>query len=124
MPLDGNERDYDKPAVVSLDGLIAWLRTQDPATKYAFTDILDCLLCRYGRANGVDVHSADDNSIFMRDRNRHEVFPAGADIAADFPWTYGAALERALAYRSRHEPTIGGLCFEAASAAAKIGGKS
>jgi len=37
----------------SLEGLAAWLRTQEPETEYEGGDIYDCLLCRYFRAAGV-----------------------------------------------------------------------
>jgi hypothetical protein len=36
----------------TLDGLIAWLATQDPNTRYEFNDGNDCLITRFVLANG------------------------------------------------------------------------
>ena len=39
----------------SVEGLVAWLETQDGATEYEYGSGHDCLLCRYFRARGVPV---------------------------------------------------------------------
>lgn len=41
-----------KPKILSLEGLIAWLEIQNPATRYSFVSNTDCLLARYFRAKG------------------------------------------------------------------------
>jgi hypothetical protein len=33
-----------------LNGLIAWLETQDGATEYSFWSLDDCLICRFVKA--------------------------------------------------------------------------
>jgi hypothetical protein len=105
MPFDGRVKDYEtKPDVFSLEGLIAWLETQNPETKYEYTSPTDCVLCRYFRAHGYV------NAIVTRDHlvgERH--FPMAMKIAAhgcerwpdrlQFTWNYGAALERARALK-------------------------
>lgn len=63
MPLDSTNwsqtETETKPAVFSLEGLIAWLETQPPKTKYEFVDNKDCLLCRYFRSRGIQVYGID-----------------------------------------------------------------
>jgi hypothetical protein len=42
--------DWDKtakPDVMSVEGLAAWLETQQPETMYVYGDCRDCLICRY-----------------------------------------------------------------------------
>src|SRR5258708_25380956 len=46
MPFDSKDFVETKPAV-SLEGLIAWLETKDPATTYVGGDDRDCLFCRW-----------------------------------------------------------------------------
>jgi hypothetical protein len=41
-----------KPKILSLEGLITWLETQNPATRYSFVSNTGCLLARYFRAKG------------------------------------------------------------------------
>ena len=84
----------------SVEGLISWLERQPLETEYDFTDITDCLLCRYGRARGLDVNSAGSNTISHRSGGRiivSTVFPDDTCIAGTRPYTYGAALARAKA---------------------------
>ena len=100
MPFDGEISDYAKPDVFSVEGLLAWLDTQDPATEYDYFDTDDCLLCRYGRARGLKVKWAGGNSIRIG-RIRHEVFPENTFIACADPWTYGAAAQRCRDYLAR-----------------------
>lgn len=49
------DKQWDKkPEVFSLKGLIAWLETQDPSTRYNFLDVRDCLITRYLESNGYE----------------------------------------------------------------------
>jgi len=88
MPFDGRVKDYETKAdVFSLEGLIAWLETQNPETEYDYTDISDCLLTRWMRASGqrdFGFSGSPDHTA-----NRFTV------AAGNFPHTYGAALRRA-----------------------------
>ncbi len=88
MPFDSKDFVETKPDVFSLEGLIAWLETQDPATTYCWVDGGHCLLAQYAKAVG---------STYLKvtvglNGGRHGE-PDG--IAILRPWTYGAALERA-----------------------------
>ena len=38
----------------TLPHFVAWLRTRDPAEEYEISSIKDCLICRYGKAHGVE----------------------------------------------------------------------
>jgi hypothetical protein len=88
----------------SLDGLIAWLLTQDPCTEYGFLRCGDCLIARYAGAMGIRLNEmsaelfaiycgVDPGCIAIGDMNivRDRCIPA---LKMD---TYGAALERAKA---------------------------
>ena len=98
---DGLPEKYEtKPDVFSLRGLIAWLETQDPATRYNYVDDADCLLCRYFRSAGYDVFTLS-RSGFATWPNIHSNVKYPDEMAAVCntglcgAWTYGAALERA-----------------------------
>jgi hypothetical protein len=43
----------DIEAILTKENVVAWLRAQDPATEYDFTDSTNCLLCRFLRDRGV-----------------------------------------------------------------------
>lgn len=97
MPFDGKNFQQTKPNVFSLEGLIAWLETQDPATGYDWHNCQgDCLIGHYGSAMGVDWHKIHDVAFgdgWLR---------VASSLSG--PATYGAALERArrlLAKRTR-----------------------
>lgn len=104
MPFDGKNFTETKPAVVSLEGLIAWLREQDPATEYNFKDIRDCLLCRYFKAKGltgVSVGGATYRADGQRGLLPYEMTSAVVRRNAFGGWDYGTALSRALALQAR-----------------------
>lgn len=103
MPFEGFERlpqatpiTETKPEVFSLEGLVAWLETQNPATIYAFWQSSKCgggcLLHRYLVASGK--HPDDDYAeiawLVVRDDLELQ-----DEVARPTPWTYGAALDRA-----------------------------
>jgi hypothetical protein len=69
----------------SVAGLASYLETRDPAETYIYMNCQMCLLHEYGEAIGIEY-------------NRPDAFGGALeDIAAQFPHTYGAALERARA---------------------------
>jgi len=74
-------------SVYSVEGLINWLETQPPKTKYTFVNGKDCLITRYIRA----VTGREEPSTLA------EVHKWGFEKIANAPHrqTYGAALYRA-----------------------------
>lgn len=89
-----------KPGVFSLEGLIAWLRTQEPAKEYDYlacdgTCLLDAYLIAHG-ATTDDDGGADYKNFYQPLAN----ISVGDDsiegaVACATPYTYGAALQRA-----------------------------
>ena len=87
---------------VSLEGLISWLETQDPATRYSYGDNEGCLLARYFRASGYRWAYCGPDSFsyslfFLPPIFRKKIPLEMDDVALHVPSTYGAALERARA---------------------------
>lgn len=113
MPLDstdwdGQPSDHEtKPDVFSLAGLIAWLKTQDPATEYCFIDgtgeIGGCLWHRYFMARGFKnvyvfsggVCADDTNWTFPGNSSPYASGTVVNQIGSGHPRTFGAALKRA-----------------------------
>jgi len=105
MPFDSKDFVETKPDVFSLDGLIAWLETQDPATTYSYADIRGCLLYRALSDAGYPIKGCGGN--YWSDKNnRMHALPGddragqerrgwGRRVADGGEWNYGAALERA-----------------------------
>ena len=84
----------------SVTGLIAWLETQDPATKYDYLSNDDCLLCRYFRARGIPLSGfVPMGSVTWGDAagNDHILPPELNHVGRGRPHNYGAALARAKA---------------------------
>lgn len=76
--------------VPSLRGLIAWLETQDPDTRYDYTLSSECLMARYLIAIG------ESNYNLTADDAKRVFAHSGYVIQGHgHAWTYGAALERA-----------------------------
>ena len=81
----------------SIEGLIVWLETQDPATTYDWRRVGGCLICAYYNALGINNFSSVSRPLYgdmfgeREDRKRYYA------VAERLPWTYGAALERARA---------------------------
>lgn len=89
----------------SLIGLIAWLETQDPATEYQWSGLCTpCLIEQYVASIGLSKHDlycvVDDRGHNLYDR----LSLRNGGIAVETPHTFGAALERARAARSRPSP--------------------
>ena len=93
MPFDGQ---LPKQDVYSLQSLIAWLETRDPAETYDFLDHTDCLICRYLKA--VDAFDLDVSGVnYMRMSRVRAGDGDIGDLAYASPQTMGAALSRARA---------------------------
>ena len=104
MPLDDTTKHYalaqeDTTAdPFTLPALIAWLRTQEPATEYDFMSTDDCLLCRYIRARGF--HSATlggYGKVYLGNTKigQFQFEANGQGPAVGTPRNVGAALARA-----------------------------
>lgn len=100
MPLDGTTYIETTTTEPSVEGLIAWLRTQDLTTEYEYCRTGDCLLHRYlrtivemrpnGGVGGWDWYGGDGVD--------HKL-PHGLNkISVVKPHTYAAALKRAEEY--------------------------
>ena len=99
MPFDNRTfTETTKPDVLTVEALAAWLAKQDPATEYDYGNIEDCLLCRYGRAIGLDVMSAGGSYIrtAVGEAGEHHI-PGVFVVVGRAPYTYGAAHKRAIA---------------------------
>ena len=87
MFVEGGKTE-NKADVFSLESLIAWLEKQPADGEYCYHDLNGhCLICQYLTSHGVDFH---EYGLFMDSEARTE-------IAAERPWTFGAALTRARA---------------------------
>ncbi len=86
--------------IYSLDVLIAWLREQDPAQSYDATKPSTCLLGQYLSACGVENVAYASVKLGTTQPFR--------SIALDHftAWTFGAALERALAIKESSYATL------------------
>ncbi len=92
MPFD-NAPQND---VWSLDSLIAWLETKDPAEEYDFYDMDGgCLVGQYAAAMGCpDIwHELHDGNNSLDDPLTF------CQVGGGYPRTFGAALERARGFR-------------------------
>lgn len=124
MPLDQSTYDLDgktfkqaetksdlsKP---SLEGLVAWLETQNPSTVYCYADIGDCLYHRYLTAIGMPVSSV--GGAWWTDlAGRKHPLPGETEflhespsalLPQESPRTFGAALTRARAILASRSPS-------------------
>ena len=97
MPFDSKDFVETKPDVFSLEGLIAWLKTQDPATTYLYSNPRLCLMGMYtaDRGGRYDASLAE----YIVGACRLDAEPSGLGVfyrvVTGEPRTYGAALERA-----------------------------
>lgn len=80
-----------------LDGLIAFLETQNGVTEYEWYSVTDCLFCRFAAERG------EARSTYLVNPGVQKIGGIGAyhAIGSVLPWTYAAALTRARALRDR-----------------------
>ncbi len=80
----------------SLDSLIAWLETKNPRKRYDFCNCNDgkdgCLLSQYLGHHSEELGESGSAYSQISDCG-------GREVAIPCPWTFGAALKRALALR-------------------------
>jgi hypothetical protein len=84
MTIDWQMKRKKLDELLSVDKLTDWLRAQPPQQEYIWSDPVNCLMGKY----------LSDHDLQWGDAGYHEL-PGYIDIAAEKPWTYGAALERA-----------------------------
>lgn len=78
----------------SLQSLIAWLETKDADAEYAYVDFDNCLVAQYARqVPGVEKPAWRTWYGFGSDNISNDI---RATISVPRPWTFGAALQRAL----------------------------
>jgi len=99
MPFDSKDFVETKPDVFSLEGLIAWLETQDPATRYDYGDVVLCALGQYTLAQGGSIIGGVRGYV-IGEQSIPCTFSDGLPdrlwkTVSENPHTYGAALERA-----------------------------
>jgi hypothetical protein len=75
----------------SLESLIAWLEKQPAGDVYCWSDTEQCLLGQWARAMGVPEKEVANKSTEL------DTCAPFDDIALLSPFTFGAALERAIA---------------------------
>lgn len=93
MPLDGNIQLND---VFSLEGLILWLEKQPGETAYNLMSTSDCLICRYGKAQGIKADWC--GRVFLQTYapwEKNGTADLVNKVALAKPETYAAALDRA-----------------------------
>lgn len=82
-----------------LSGLIAWLDGQEPEKEYCYHSSGSCLMAQYYQSLGYANALAGGDFIYLDQHSiKQTKFPSAfADIAANYPRTFGAALLRARA---------------------------
>ena len=73
----------------SLEALIIFLENKNPSEGYSFTDAWSCLVAQAFGIKGLYCDQIDSRT-----------FPGAADIANDYPYTFGGALARAKALQA------------------------
>jgi hypothetical protein len=81
-----------------LDGLIAWLETQPKDKVYCWADTGHCLFSQWGEALGL---GKQQNAYLEVGKLPSWEMLTDACIAVVQPYTFGAALKRAKAFRDR-----------------------
>lgn len=88
-------RNWDKPDIHSLDGLISWLATKSPEESYQYMSTRDCLCAQYYRAQGFWFVVMKASYFYHGLRSKTDL-PAGFNqIAQSGNATFGEALKRA-----------------------------
>lgn len=87
---------------LSLESLIAWLEKQPEDGLYNYSNVKDCLICRYLRAAGIPFHSAGGEDFQPANIYAERVrLPGWRNVTAPSPHTFGAALSRARALQAK-----------------------
>ena len=94
-----------RPDALSLDGLISWLETKPADDAYCYIDTGHCLIGQYTRERlgFEDVTVGSLRFIGLKGDGLGRYYsmpPHWNNVAAHFPHTFGAALERARAYKA------------------------
>lgn len=102
MPLDQGNWTETKSEVFSLEGLIAWLETQNPSEEYCWGSTGECLFARYGEAfsmqRGNDAYRFAIESFHkmpLKEVNNLFLGEPFIPVSTGKPRTFGGALARA-----------------------------
>jgi hypothetical protein len=96
---------WEKPEVkadpFSLESLIAWLEKQPSDGSYDWYGIEKCLVCQFYQANGISEPWGECSYTkpFDRGHGHADAHRRYWAVGQAWPWTFGAALERARALR-------------------------
>lgn len=96
--------DERKQTIFSLDALIDWLRQQYAEDEYCFIDNGGCMLARYFRDCGKESVIVGGEKTWL-DGIETTMPESFRQISVGSPRTYGAALERAIAFKATMETT-------------------
>lgn len=83
-----------KPDVFSLEGLAAWLETQDPRKSYSYCDTGACLLHQYFSAAGVPVDLVGGYTWDDTHGREHDLSVNFRYVSREYPHDMAAALSR------------------------------
>ena len=96
--------DWEKPAVMSVEGLVAWLEGKDPQTEYTYSDHRHCLVAQYLKANGYQDVKVYSIGYFEHADGTGDDYPTEFDqIAIGYPFDFGHALDRAKKHLSQEK---------------------
>ena len=86
MTIDWQMKRKKLDELMSVDKLTGWLKDQPPGGEYVYSDPVYCLMGKYLADHDVEWGAG-----------AYSEMPSYYAIAAEKPWTFGAALERAKA---------------------------
>jgi hypothetical protein len=93
------EAPVKEPKFMTLESLVAWLETKNPAKTYCYTESGHCLIAQYMQAHGYSQASCGPWAYCLGPGMPRERMPNGFnEIAIDDGRTFGEALERAKAW--------------------------
>ena len=100
---------WNRPKILTVEDLVEWLESKNPAEEYVFISLQNCLIAQYLRARGYKNVSVGGSFFFHKPtgffssvkRPRKNIPPIFNNISTPAPRTFGAALERARAYLGR-----------------------
>jgi hypothetical protein len=95
--------NWDKPEqktetehpFMSIEHFIAWLEKQPGDRRYEYFSPYHCPIGKYCRANGSDYHAQ-----YWGAEGKQKISDWNTYITCGAPWTYGAALNRAIEYKN------------------------
>ena len=97
-----------KPGPLTMNALEKWLKKQNPKTEYQYNQSSDCLMARFGRAQGYGDVRAGANDLWDPESGQIATFSLELDAIAcygdSYVRTYGGALEALQARKPKKTP--------------------